>query len=117
MGAPAKSKVLTGATSYALVWTFFDPVHSCATDRALSWLRSPLSRPGCQALQQNVKWLLEHPLINWLGCFLTPCILVPPFVLFADFWVIVGVHQLSGALAKSKVVTGVPLLSIGLDVF
>ena len=34
-GAPAKSKVVTGAPSYALALTFSDPVHSCATVRAL----------------------------------------------------------------------------------
>ena len=41
-GAPEKSKVVTGAPSYALAWTFFDPLHSCATVRALCCLLSPL---------------------------------------------------------------------------
>ena len=40
--ALAKSKVVTGAPSYALAWTFFDPLHSCATVRALCCLLSPL---------------------------------------------------------------------------
>ena len=31
-GDLAKSKVVTGAPSYALAWTFFDPVHICALD-------------------------------------------------------------------------------------
>jgi hypothetical protein len=31
LGTPTKSKVVTGASSYALAWTFYDPMHFCAT--------------------------------------------------------------------------------------
>jgi hypothetical protein len=48
--APTKSKVVTGAPSYALAWTFFDPVHSCAIVRALCRLGSSLVRAGRWAL-------------------------------------------------------------------
>ena len=44
-GAPAKSKVVTSASFYALALMFTDPVQSCATIRGL-----------CRELQQKVKW-------------------------------------------------------------
>ena len=107
MGAPAKSKVSTGAPSYALTWMIFDPVHSCATVHALCKLVSPLAYVGRRALEQRVKgWLrtiffvgldifpprafLCHRSSSSLAC-LTPV-----------------ARQPSCASANSKVVTGAP---------
>jgi hypothetical protein len=56
MGALAKSKVVTGAHSYPLAWTCFDPMHPCAAAHALCWLRSTLARTARRVLQQKVKW-------------------------------------------------------------
>jgi hypothetical protein len=82
MGAPAKSKVSTGAPSYALAWMIFDPVHSCATVCALCWLGSPLEHVVCRALEQRVKGWLHTIYFVGFKCFPTLCIPVPPFVLF-----------------------------------
>ena len=54
MGAPAKSKVVTGAPSYPLAWTFFDPMHSYVSAHALCWLRSLLARSDRRVLQQKL---------------------------------------------------------------
>ena len=113
MGAPAKSKVSTGAPSYALAWMIFDPVHCCATIRTLCWLGSPLACVGRRALEQRVKgWLhtiffvgldvfpprafLCHRSRSSLAC-LTPIACQP-----------------SGALANSKVVIGAPSYALAL---
>ena len=56
LGAPKESKVVTGAPSYALAWTFPEPVRSCATVRNVCRLGSTLARVGRWVLQQRVKW-------------------------------------------------------------
>jgi hypothetical protein len=63
MGAEAKSKVLTGAPSYALAWMISDPMHSCATVCALFWLGSPLARVSHRALKHSslLACTFSHP--------------------------------------------------------
>ena len=56
VSADGRSKVVTGAHSYPLAWTCFDPMHPCAAAHALCWLRSPLARAPRRVLQQKVKW-------------------------------------------------------------
>ena len=91
LGAGANSKVVTGAPSYALAWPFPDPVHICALD-AGRWVLELGAVAGALelgavyvswALQKRVKWRPVHLLVRWLGRFLSPCVLVPPFAMFA----------------------------------
>ena len=57
LGAREKSKVVTGTPSYALAWTFPDPMHLCALD-AGRWPLELVAEAGCRALEQWI-WALE----------------------------------------------------------
>ena len=107
-GAPEKSKVVTGAPSYAWAWTFFDPLHSCATVRALCCVLSPLARANRWALQQKSKVVTGAPSYALSWTFLDPvhsCVSARRSLLAS---VIVGTRRSFGAPSKSKVVTRAP---------
>lgn len=113
MGAPAKSKVSTGAPYYALSWMISDPVHSCASVRALYWLGSPMARIGRRALEQMVK--------GWLRTIFFVCLeAFPPraFLCHRSHSLLACLtlvtRRPSGAPANRKVVTRAPSYALAL---
>ena len=113
MGARAKSKVLTGAPSYALAWMISDPMHSCATIRTLCWPGSPLACVGHRVLKKRVKGWLRTIFFVGLDVF-------PPHAFLCHYLRSLLVcltpvaHWPLGAPTNSKVVTGAPSYALAL---